>query len=455
MESWVAKELSGVDLGDKRLEARCVRIVESLAAQPTASVPEACGSWAATKATYRFWDSRAVSAEAIRAGHRQVVVERIAEQSTVLLIQDTTDLNYTHHPGTKGLGYLDVPTQRGLKVHSTLAATVEGVPLGLVHQEVWTRDPAQLGISNRRSQRETKEKESQRWLTALAASQEAIPADVSTVTVADREADIYDFLAAPRRPGAHLLIRGAHNRLVSHEARYLWKAIRQSPIRGECTIELQRKEDRPARWAALTVRYQTLEVQPPRNRAGRRLLQPVPVQAILVEEENPPVGEEAVCWLLLTTLPVTDLADAMRAVHWYSLRWLVERYNFALKSGCRVEQLQLETADRLQRALATYAIVAWRLLWLTYEARQRPEIPCDVVLQTHEWQALYCAIHKTPEPPATPPTLREATLWIARLGGFLGRRHDGHPGVRTIWRGLRRLSDIASTWELAHRPAPT
>jgi len=455
VESWAAKELAYVDLGDKRLEARLVRIVESLAAHPTASVPEASGSWAATKATYRFWDSQQVSPEAIRAGHQKAVVERIMQYPIVLLIQDTTDLNFTHHPATKGLGYLDVPTQRGLKAHSTLAATVEGVPLGLVYQEVWARDPAQLGISNRRSQRETKEKESQRWLTALAASQEAIPAGIVTVTVADREADFYDLFAAPRRPEAHLLIRGAHNRLVNHEARYLWQAIRQSPVQGHFTIELGRREDRPARAATLAVRYQTLEIQPPRNRAGRRRLPAIPVQAILVEEVSPPEGQQAICWLLLTTLPVRSLSDARRAVYWYSLRWLVERYSYVLKSGCRIEELQLETAERLQRALATYAIVAWRLLWLTYEARRNPETPCDVVLEAHEWQALYCKIHNTPHPPSTPPTLREAVVWIARLGGFLARRHDGDPGVQTIWRGLRRLDDIASTWQLAHLSAPT
>jgi hypothetical protein len=447
--------LRHVDLGDRRLHGRLVRIVESLAARPTASVPEACGSWAATKGAYRFWDSPRVTPEAIRGGHRQAVVERMMGHAMVLLIQDTTALNFTHHPSTQGLGYLDLPTQQGLRVHSTLAATVEGVPLGLVHQEVWTRDPAQLGISNQRAQRETHEKESQRWLTALAASQVAIPDSVSTLTVADREADIYDFLAAPRRPGDHLLIRAAHNRRVSGEACYLWDAMRQSPPRGQCTIQVQHKGDRPARGATLTVRYQVLEVQPPRNRRGRRHLKPVPIQVILAEEENPPVGEPAVRWLLLTTLPVDSFAQAMQAVHWYSLRWLVERYSYVLKSGCGIEDLQLQTGDRLQRALATYAMIAWRLLWLTYEARRHGDAPCDTALEAHEWQSLYCTIHDTPVPPTTPPTLQEAVRWIAQLGGFLARRHDCDPGVKVIWRGLRRLSDIAPTWELARRPAPT
>ena len=137
-------------------------------------------------------------------------------------------------------------------------------------------------------------------------------------------------------------------------------------------------------------------------------------------------------------------------VRYYSYRWLIERYHFVLKSGCGLEKLQLETAERLHRALATYSIVAWRLLWLTYEARENPDSPCDRVLEAHEWQALYCYSHKTPVPPITTPSLHEAVVMIAKLGGFLARKSDGEPGVKTIWRGLRRLHDIASAWKLLH-----
>jgi len=438
-------------LGDARLNRRLARLVEDLAAQPTASVPQACGTWAATKAAYRFWDSAQVSAAAIREAHQQGTVERLADHATVLVVQDTTNLDFTHHPATQGLGYLDRPPHQGLKVHSALAVSTAGVPLGLLHQEVWSRDPFTKGKHHQRRRREMAEKESQRWRDGLRVSQEVIPRPHTFIVVADREADIYELFAAPRRENGHLLIRATHNRRVDDVAGYLWAAIRQSPVRGQLTVALRRHDERPAREAHLTVRYMTLAIQRPRH--GRR--QPGPaelaLQVILVEEEAPPATAEAICWLLLTTLPVDTLAQAGQCVYYYTLRWLVERYHYVLKSGCQVEELQLETAARIECALATYCIVAWRLLWLTYEARSNPELSADRVLAAPEWQSLYCTIHKTPTPPQTPPTLHQAVRWIAQLGGFLGRKSDGEPGVKVIWRGLRRLSDIAATWELAHQ----
>jgi len=452
VDGWAVAELRHAEFGDKRLRNRLVRIVEDLAAKPTASVAEACGNWSATKATYRFWDSEQVTPEAIRASHRQSTVERIQGEGLVLAIQDTTELDFSHHAATKGLGPLAHPALRGLWVHSVLAATGRGVPLGLVHQAVWARDPEQVGQRHRRRQRETSEKESQRWLTALQASEAAVPEKVTLVTVADREADIYDLFALPRRPGSELLIRAAHNRRVN-EIGYLWDTVRQAPLAGQYTLTLGRKEGKPAREATLSVRFTQVLLQPPAHRRGRSSLRAVPVQAVWVYEEAPPAGEKAVEWLLLTTWPVRTLADALCCVQWYSYRWLIERYHFVLKSGCRLEKLQLEEAARIERALATYCIVAWHLLWLTYQARRSPEAPCSLVLETHEWQALACIIHHTSIPPAEPPTLRQAVRWIAQLGGFLGRKSDGEPGVQTIWRGLRRLHDIAATWQLL-RPSP-
>lgn len=167
-------------------------------------------------------------------------------------------------------------------------------------------------------------------------------------------------------------------------------------------------------------------------------------------EENPHPEVTPIQWLLLTTLTVNNFDQAICYLRWYTYRWLIERYHYVLKSGCRIEQLQLETAERIKKALATYAIVAWRLLWLTYQARQNPELPCDTILETHEWQSLYYHFHGFLPPVSEPPSIKQAVNWIAQLGGFLARRHDGLPGVKTIWRGLQRLHDIASTWKLLH-----
>lgn len=447
MEGWAANELRRTQFGDRRLRDRLIRITEALATKPTASVPEAFGQWSATKAAYRFWDSKRVTPAAIRAGHRDATIERIQDHGLVLAVQDTTDLDFTHHPATKGLGPLEHPALWGLKVHSVLSVSDQGVPLGLLHQAVWARDPEQVGKRHQRRQRETKDKESQRWLTALQSSEEGMPESTRIVTVADREADIYDLFALPRRAGSELLIRAAHNRRVNDQG-YLWETVQRAPVAGEYTFTIQRKEDVAARQATMCVRFTQVMMQPPRHRAGRSSLRVIPVYAVLAQEEAAPVGVQAVQWLLLTTLAVTTFDAALCCVRWYSYRWLIERYHFVLKSGCNVEELQLETAERLESALATYCLVAWRLLWLTYEARRSPETSCSSVLETHQWQALYCTIHHTTIPPAEPPNLQQAMRWIAQLGGFLGRKSDGQPGVKTIWRGLRRLDDIAATWQL-------
>jgi len=235
-----------------------------------------------------------------------------------------------------------------------LCVSATGVPLGLLHQQVWARDTATLGKKHQRHKKETKDKQSQRWLTAVEATQTAIASEIDVVTVADREADIYDLFALPRRPGSHLLIRAAHNRCVKHqdtqkEVERLHYAIRQTPACGQLTLELRRHREREARPCTLTLRSTTLEIQPPENHLYRNRLQPVRVQVILAQEKQPPSGKDAVSWLLLTTLPITGFEDVVQYLRWYSYRWLVERYHYVLNSGCRLEQLQLEAADRIQR----------------------------------------------------------------------------------------------------------
>ncbi|BDA69462.1 transposase [Calothrix sp. PCC 7716] len=451
MERWASEELKHVDLGDARRNKRLVRIVEDLAAQPTSSVPQACGSVAATTAAYDFWSSPYFKPNDIRDGHTKATLERIKEHKILLMIQDTTNIDLTTHPATRGTGYLDNRYCFGLKVHSTLAASIDGVPLGIVNQLVWARNIEDLGIAKQRHQRKTEEKESQRWLDGLEQTQELIPSEIIVVTMGDSEADIFDLFNKKRPNNSHILIRGTHNRKVNHTAEYLHEAIRSTPACGKIVVSLKRNPETAARNAELTIRYATIEVDVPQNHIARSQLKPVKLQVVLAEEKNPPSGVTPISWLLLTTLEVNSFEDAVRCVKWYTFRWLIERYHYTLKSGCRIEELQLETAKRIDMALATYSIVAWRLLWLTYEARHNPDVSCETVLDTIEWQALCATITKNPVPPENPPTLREAIRMIASLGGFLGRKGDGEPGVKTIWRGLRRLHDIAATWKLAHQ----
>jgi hypothetical protein len=212
MKAWAVEELQYAQLGDVRRKKRLIRIVSDLAAQPNASVPQASGDLAATQAAYEFWKSPYIKPEAITNAHQSSTVERVKKESVVIAIQDTTELNFTHHPATQGMGYLDNAKSYGLKVHSVFCTTGNGVPLGVLHQQVWARDVALLGKKHQRHKKPITDKESQRWLTADYATQTVIPPETTVVTVADREADIYELFMQPRRPKSEFLIRAQHNR---------------------------------------------------------------------------------------------------------------------------------------------------------------------------------------------------------------------------------------------------
>ncbi|MFQ5814496.1 MAG: IS4 family transposase [Anaerolineae bacterium] len=456
LSEWVVEELASVKLGDVRLEKRLHLLVTQFAAHPTALIPQACeGDKAAMKAAYRFFDNPKASHGAILDGHRLACVDRIADEELVLVLQDTTSLDYTPHSATEQLGPLENRNCQGLFVHTALATSEAGVPLGILDQQVWTRDPAQVGQRHQRKQRPIQEKESFKWLKGLRASLKEVPANVCLVTVADREADIFDLFWDAEKHQTHLLVRSAWNRrLDTKEKDYVWEAVGRTPVVSTSTVEVGRGKDRLPRTATVAIRFTPVEVRPPKHRRHEPGLKPVRLTVIEVREiDAPPEVEKPLHWVLLTNCAVNCLEDATRCIRWYGLRWLVERYHFTLKSGCRIEDRQLRKGERLQRCLGVDAIVAWRLLWLTYQARLAPDAPCTVALETHEWQALYGYIHKTSTPPATPPTLNQALCWIAQIGGFLGRKHDGDPGVKVLWRGWQTLHHIAEIWRVLHPPS--
>lgn len=449
--AWIRAELRYMALGDARRTRRLGRLLEALVEQPAVSLPQACGSWAATKGAYRFVESVHVEAAAIRAGHARATAGRCAGHGRVLAIQDTTSLDWTHHPATRGLGYLEGVQRRGVKLHTVLAVSDAGVPLGLLHQAVWVRSPAAQGQRHQRRRRVQADKESQRWLTAAAATEAGLPASLAVVTLADAEADLYALLAQPRRAGHDLLIRASQRRRVLAAPGYLPQAVQQAPVALCWEVRLPRRPERAPRPARLQVRYATVTVCPPHTTS---IGSGVTVQALWVEEIEPPPAEAGLTWYLLTTLPIDTPEQARTYVTWYLLRWLVERYHYTLKSGCQVEALQLESAANLQRALAVYSVVAWRLLWLTHQARAPAPVPCSVALSPAQWQALSARMLGLREAPAVAPSLQQAVRWIAQLGGFLGRKGDGEPGVKTLWRGWRRLHDIATTWAWLHPSTP-
>jgi hypothetical protein len=338
-------------------------------------------------------------------------------------------------------------------VHSTLAFTPERVPLGLLAQQVWARDPDDIGKRHRRKQLPISQKESQKWLTSLDAvfTARAECPQTRLVSVGDREADVYDVLAAERPEGVELLIRASWDRCTRTPERYVWATVEAQAVVEQLLLQVPRRGAQPAREATLALRFCPLTLCPPRHRQ-REGLSEVGLWAVQVVEVDPPADVTPIEWMLLTTVAVDTVQDAIERVEWYGGRWGIEVWHRILKSGCRIEQRQLETGERLQRCLTLYSVIAWRVFYAVMLARAVPEMPCDVLLEVAEWQALYCAIHHCPTPPESPPTLGEAVRWIAQLGGFVGRRRRDQPGPETVWRGFQHLTDLTRMYRIMSAP---
>jgi hypothetical protein len=452
--TWAADEFGDADLGDVRRTARLVQLATVLGAQPSASLPDATDDPATLKAAYRFFANDHVRAEAMLASHVQSTTRRLQAVPLVLAVQDTTYLDWTDHPATEGLGPLAARSHQGLLAHTTLAITPERAPLGLLQQQVWARDP-DVRRNQDHKQRTIDAKESQKWLTSL----EAVIAartdcpDTQFVSVGDREADVYDLFLVDRPPGVDLLVRAAQNRKADHPEKYLWAAMATAPVAATVTVHMGARAGQSARNATVRVRWRQVTLRPPNSRAKDQLPN-ITVWAVWAIEADPPPGVEAVEWLLLTTVPIRTTDDALERLAWYAARWGIEVWHKVLKSGCRIEDRQLETADRLKRCLTLYSVIAWRILYATMLARVVPDLPCTVVLDADEWQGLYCRIHRVAVAPPTPPTLRQAVRWIAQLGGFQGRKRDGEPGVTVLWKGFQHLVDVTAMYRIM-RPAPT
>lgn len=396
-----------------------------------------------------FWGNARVSHQALIETIREETLERTRGEERVLLMQDTTSLDFSGHEAVAGLGTLESGQGRGMFVHSTMAVSTVGLPLGVVAQRVWVRAEAERGKSAKRRETAFEDKESYKWVDGI---RERGSGQVwaQGITVCDREAHLYEFWTATVEARLDFIVRAASGRSFTVEGEEVFEAIAFAPVASEKTIQLHRRPDREPREAHIHLRFGTLTLRRP-----KRALNPperLTLQVVEVVEPQAPDGETPIHWLLLTSLPVETLEQAETIVTWYTYRWLIERFHYTLKSGCKLEHSQLRTELGLERLLAVYSGVAWHLLWLTYQARLTPDAPCSTVLTPIQWQALFAFIQRTLRLPSSPPTLRQAIRWIAQLGGFMGRKGDGDPGVKVLWRGWTRLQDIVHTWALSHPP---
>ena len=455
MVTEIRNELHNVDLGDQRLNQRSRRLLETLFADPAASINAACQGWAETQAAYRFFDNASISPQNILAAHQEATRARIAQHPVVLVAQDTTELDYSDHP-PDGAGPLNSEKQRGFLDHSHIAFTPQGLCLGMVAVKIWARSDEGFGESKKRQYDPLETKEKFRWLEGYRHAcelQRQVP-QTQIVSVSDSEGDIYELFAEVDKQGegaADYVIRAGKTRCLTDldpdagpaTHRKLQQELDEAPLLTVRQLELPRTPKRKPRTATLEVRARRVELKAPYRKHVK--LPNVEINVVLVREVNPPSQEEAIEWLLITTLPVDMAEKVLVVVDYYTGRWPIEVFFRVFKTGCRVEEIQLETSARLYRSLMLYKIVAWRILYLTMLGRECPELPCDVLFTADEWKPVWKITREVPIPKAA-PSLRDFLLLLAELGGHNGRASDGAPGPQSLWIGIRRMTDFAIAW---------
>ena len=459
---WIAQELAGCEFQDDRLRKRFEKLFRGLSGGIGQSIPWACQDWTNTKAAYRFFANERVSESAILGGHFQATQKRLASGAwPILMLHDTTEFNF-HRKDVAAVGMTkSVPTRRldgklqhynvcGILMHSSLAVTLDGLPLGLTAIKFWSRDKFygcnQMKKKINPTRIPIEQKESYRWLENVRQATALLEQPQRCVHIGDRESDIYELFCTAQASGSHFLIRTCVDRLAGDGKHTIATEMEEVRVQGLHRIQVRDRKGNPSE-AVLEIRYRRIRVLPPVNKSKQypELL----LTVIHAQERGAPKGRDRVDWKLITDLPVTSRKEAIEKLRWYSMRWKIEVFHKILKSGCKAEASKLRTANRLVNLISVFAILSWRIFWMTMINRAAPELGPDVAFTTLEIQLLDRLVSNEANSNSVPKSLSTYVTKLARLGGYLARSSDPPPGNMVVWRGLSRLTDIHLGYLLA------
>jgi hypothetical protein len=431
--AWVDEEFKTLDLGDPRRDRRAKELVKRFASRPTASIPGACEGWAETIAAYRFLGNEHIDWRDMMQPHWDRTTARMGQLPVVLCIADTTELNFNGQD-IEGAGPLSYEAQVGMYLHATYAVTPDREPLGVMNAWMWAREPRDA------NGRRGGVKESVRWIESyeiVAEQARALP-DTRLVYVADREGDIAALMQRAQELGepADWLMRSQHNRALKGEAS-LWETVHASEVLGHISFVLPGRGGQKAREVRQELRSQRVTLP---GRAG------VTLTCVEAYEVGAPAGVKPVIWRLVTNREAGDAHALIELVDWYRARWEIEMFFNVLKNACRVEALQLSQMERVEKALALYMVVSWRIARLIRIGRTCPELDASLIFAADEIHGAHVLCKKAR--PKKPPTLNQMIRMVASLGGFLGRKSDGEPGAKTLWIGMQRVMDAVITIQI-------
>ena len=462
---WAQQEFGDASLGDARLSKRLVDIAQSKAEKPTrAFTGVAEGDWPAVKAYYRLIDhpdKEAISLPHILEPHRRRTIQRMKGQDTVLCIQDGTDLNYTSLAQCEGLGVIGTNQtdahSRGLHLHTTFTVAPNGLPLGVLRAQCVASQLKSPSDHRPSYSIPIEEKETFCWIEGLrdTVALSAQMPQTHLINVCDREADIFELFDEQRQNSVvDLLVRANHNRVLSDESSKLFETVRDTSVKSKLHIQVPRqsarpklskkkaRRKRPGRSADLEVRYKRVQLCPPKYHSSK-----MPIDAWVVHalEVSSPAGEEAIEWFLLTTINIACPEDAIQCLRWYCLRWRIEDWHRVLKSGCMIERMAHNSAERLRRAIAINLVIGWRIMLMALLGRHTPDLPPEVMFSTIEIRVLRAYAKKKLK---SPSTLHDAVRLVARMGGYLDRKNDPEPGHQLMWKGYSQLQLMCEGFSL-------
>ena len=454
-EQWLNRESINSSFRDVRIAKRFRALLNRLWKGMGQTIPLACQDWANTKAAYRFLDNDRVNEHDILSGHFQASAQRFGiADGPILVLQDTTTFSYEReHPELIGYtgtaitsagraGRATPSPQCGILMHSSLAVTTEGLPLGLCAIKFWSRKEFKNTATMRSKVNFTRipieKKESYRWLENLRQSTARLGEPERCVHIGDRESDVFELSCAASELGTHFLVRTCSDRLAGDGEHTVADEMSEVRVKGLHRVEVRDSNGRSEE-ALLELRYRRITVLPPL--AKQRHYPALRLTVIHATERSEPAGRPRIEWKLLTDLPVSSRAEAIEKLDWYAMRWKIETFHKILKSGCKAEDSQLRTASRLTNLIAIFCILAWRVFWLTELNRSAPEAPPEVALTAIETTLLDRLVKDKPCAEQALP-LSRSLIKLAQLGGYLARTHDPPPGNKVIWRGMHRLVDI-------------
>ena len=448
------EEFVDADIPDWRLRERLVGVASELDAAPEESLPRALKTTAAREAAYRFLGNRRVTAAGILAPHMAATVRRAQQHETVYVVSDTTEFSFSGERGARR-GRLQGET-RGFLGHFALAVSADGKrrPLGVVGMELLVRSEERKQHRNIYQRKKAPERESQRWARMVESTNEQL-GHVHAIHVMDSEADIYELLTDMTSAGCSFIVRAGQDRLVTEDEGCLSEAVANGEILLERDVALSRRTvgtskpgrkpsrrngPRDARLARLQISCRQVSLKRPKT-CTMEYPGAIVVNVVRVFEPTPPEGQAPVEWQLLTTEPITTVAEVAAIVDGYRTRWLIEEYFKAIKTGCAYDTRQFETLEALLNVLATFMPMAWRLLRMRTQARVAPDAKATTVLPLAMIEVLH-TFTRIKLPPK--PTAREVLLAVAALGGHL--KHNGEPGWLTLGRGYEKLRTLTEGW---------